>query len=67
MPDQDHPRSCVHVPVIGHVQQQLLENPTLNPVVKHGNERIKINLLGILRKEFDIYVLEVDWRGHSEA
>ena len=57
MPDQDHSRACRHVPVIGDVQQQFVEHVVLNPAVKHGNQRLKINALGILHKEFHVDVL----------
>jgi hypothetical protein len=33
--------------------------------MKHRNQGLEINGLGILRKEFDIDVLEVDRGGHS--
>ena len=52
----------MYVPIICYIQQELLADLILYPTMKHCNDRVEIQVLWILQKEFYIYVLQL--HGH---
>ena len=58
MADQDDARPGRHVPVVGHVDEQLVgDHLVLDPGVEHRQERFQVNRFGLIDEELYIEVL----------
>jgi hypothetical protein len=46
------------MPVIGDIEQQFLANLTLNPSVKHRNQWLEVDSVGVLEEKLHVDVLK---------
>jgi hypothetical protein len=61
MADEHQARAMVNMAIIGDVDEQFLEDLTLYPAVKDGNDRREVGI-SIIQVKLYVYMLKVDRR-----